>query len=69
MAENPGFVPNKNFKLDMFNVVIGTIAQTALVALPIYLVLKQTLPLVVTIAITIVCGFILKKHGGINCRK
>lgn len=61
MAENPGFVPNKNFKLDMFNVVIGTIAQTALVALPIYLVLKQTLPLVVTIAITIVCGFILKK--------
>lgn len=61
VAENPGFVPNKNFKLDMFNVVIGTIAQTALVALPIYLVLKQTLPLVVTIAITIVCGFILKK--------
>jgi len=61
MAENPGFVPNKNFKRDMFNVVIGTIAQTALVALPIYLVLKQTLPLVVTIAITIVCGFILKK--------
>lgn len=61
MAENPGFVPNKNFKRDMFNVVIGTIAQTALVALPIYLVLKQTLPLLVTIAITIVCGFILKK--------
>jgi Na+/proline symporter len=61
MAENPGFVPNKNFKRDMFNVVIGTIAQTALVALPIYLVLKQTLPLVVTIVITIVCGFILKK--------
>ena len=61
LAENPGFVPNKNFKRDMFNVVIGTIAQTALVALPIYLVLKQTLPLVVTIAITIVCGFILKK--------
>ena len=61
IAENPGFVPNKNFKRDMFNVVIGTIAQTALVALPIYLVLKQTLPLVVTIAITIVCGFILKK--------
>ncbi len=61
MAENPGFVPNKNFKRDMFNVVTGTIAQTALVALPIYLVLKQTLPLVVTVAITIVCGFILKK--------
>ncbi len=61
VTENSGFVPNKNFKLDMFNVIIGTIAQTALVALPIYLVLKQTFPLVITIVITIVCGFILKK--------
>lgn len=61
MAENPGFVPNRNFKRDMFNVVIGTIAQTALVAMPIYLVLKQTLPLWITIGIAVVCGVILKK--------
>ncbi len=61
MAENPEFVPNKNFKLDMFNVVIGTIAQTALVALPIYLVLKDFIPVSITIVITIICGVILKK--------
>ncbi len=61
MAENPGFKPNKNFKMDMFNVVIGTIAQTALVALPIYIILKEALPIWITIIITVICGFILKK--------
>lgn len=61
IAENPGFVPNKNFKKDMFNVLVGTIAQTALVALPIYIILKDTLPMWITIIITLVSGFILKK--------
>lgn len=61
MAKDPEFVPNKNFKMDMFNVLIGTIAQTALVALPIYIVLKDTLPIWITIIITVICGFILKK--------
>ena len=61
MAEDPSFQPNKNFKMDMFNVVIGTIAQTALVALPIYVVLQEALPIGITIVVTIICGFILKK--------
>jgi len=61
MADDPSFQPNKNFKMDMFNVVIGTIGQTALVALPIYIVLKEAFPIYITIIITIVCGFILKK--------
>jgi solute:Na+ symporter, SSS family len=61
MAEHPDFEPNRNFKRDMFNVVIGVTAQTALVALPIYVVLRDTLPIVITIIITIICGLILKK--------
>lgn len=61
MAEDPTFEPNRNFKMDMFNVVIGTIAQTALVALPIYIILKDALPIWITILITVICGFILKK--------
>jgi Na+/proline symporter len=61
VAENPGFVPNRNFKIDMFNVAIGTVAQTALVALPIYIILKDALPIWITIIITVICGFILKK--------
>ena len=61
MEENPEFMPNKNFKCDMFNVVIGTIFQTALVALPVYIVLKDVWPIWITIIITVVCGYILKK--------
>jgi Na+/proline symporter len=61
MAENPGFVPNKDFKRDMFNIFLGTSAQTALIALPIYVVLMRTTPILITLAITLVCGIILKK--------
>jgi len=61
MAEDPDFKPNRNFKRDMFNVVVGTIAQTALVALPIYIVLKDIMPVVISIVVTVICGFILKK--------
>lgn len=61
LAENPDFKPNKNFKLDMFNVFIGTVAQTALMALPIYIVLQKSTPIWITILITVICAFILKK--------
>lgn len=62
MAENPDFKANNNFGRDMFNVAIGIIWQTALVALPIYLILTDIVPLAITIAITIVTTVILKKN-------
>ncbi len=61
MDENPDFIPNKNFKNDMMNIVLGTAAQTALIALPIYVVLMKTVPILITIGIATVCGIILKK--------
>jgi solute:Na+ symporter, SSS family len=61
LAENPDFKPNQNFKIDMFNVFIGTTAQTALMALPIYIVLQKSLPIWITIIIAVICAFILKK--------
>ena len=61
VAEDPDFKPNTNFKRDMFNVIIGIIWQTALVLLPIYLLLMNTLPLIITIGITIITTLILKK--------
>jgi len=61
MADDPGFMPNKNFKLNMFNVVIGTIAQLCLTILPMYLILMQKLPLLATVALLVVIIFILKK--------
>ena len=61
MAEDPTFTPNREFKRDSFNVFIGTIWQTALVIFPIYLVLLQTVPTIITAVVAIICTIILKK--------
>lgn len=60
--ENPNFKKNKDFGRDMFNVVIGIIAQTSLVVIPMYLIFKQHTPLYVSLAILVVCIFLLKKY-------
>ncbi|CAN5469822.1 Na+:solute symporter [soil metagenome] len=61
LADDPSFQPNRNFKINMFNVVIGTMAQCCLTILPMYLVLRQKMPLLVTIGILAVIVAILKK--------
>ncbi len=61
IAEDPDFKKNKNFKRDMFNVVIGTIWQTALVIFPIYIVLLEGVPTIISIAVAVICTIILKK--------
>ena len=61
MVEDSAFVPNKRFKLDMFNVVLGIIGQTCLTILPMYFILWMKLPLLVTILLLAVIIFILKK--------
>jgi len=61
VAEDPSFQNDSNFKLDMFNVVIGIIWQTALVIFPIYLVLMEAVPLVISIAVALLTTLILKK--------
>jgi Na+/proline symporter len=61
IAEDPNFQPNKRFKLDMFNVVLGIIAQCCLTILPMYIVLWLKLPLLITILILAVIIMILKR--------
>jgi len=61
VAEDPSFVANKRFKLDMFNVVLGIIAQLCLTILPMYLVLWMKIPLLVTVLVLAVLIFILKR--------
>lgn len=61
IKDNPQFIANKNFKLDMFNVVLGIIAQLCLTLLPMYVVLWMKLPLIITIVILTVIIVILKK--------
>lgn len=62
VLEDPSFERNKNFKRDAFNVVIGIIWQCSLTIIPIYIILREQLPLVVSIAILGITAFILKKN-------
>jgi SSS family solute:Na+ symporter len=59
--EDPSFIANKRFKLDMFNVVLGIIAQLCLTILPLYAVLWMKLPLLITVLILAVIIIVLKK--------
>jgi solute:Na+ symporter, SSS family len=61
VADDPAFIGNKRFKLDMFNVVLGIIAQLCLTILPMYLILNMHFPLFITIAILAVIILILKR--------
>ena len=61
VAEDPSFQANKNFRLDMVNVVIGIIAQCCLTMLPMYLIIRMNTELLVTGAILAVCLVILKR--------
>ncbi|HEX6179731.1 MAG TPA: sodium:solute symporter family protein [Chitinophagaceae bacterium] len=61
MKENPAFVPNKRFKLDMMNVVLGIIAQCCLTLLPMYIVLWMKLPLLIVVILLTAIVFVLKK--------
>ena len=61
IKEDPNFQANKRFKLDMFNVVLGMIAQCCLTILPMYIVLWLKLPLLITILILAVIIVILKR--------
>lgn len=61
LSENPDFKPNKNFGIDMFNVLMGTIAQTALIALPIYIVLQKSMPIWISSIIVVISAIVLKR--------
>lgn len=61
VAEDPSFERNKDFGKDMFNVAIGIIWQTALVICPIYLVLREGTPILISFVVVVITSIILKK--------
>lgn len=61
MRDDPAFRRNGNFRRDMFNVALGIVAQTCLVAAPIYLVIRDNTSLFVTVVIFASCAGVLKK--------
>ena len=61
ISENPEFAKNINLRRDWFNVIIGTLWQTSLVALPMYFVFHEFTAGFITLLISIILTFILKK--------
>ncbi len=62
MAEDPNFKANKNFKRDMFNVGMGIIWQTSLVALPIFLVIQDMTYIVIDLVVVVIASVVMKKN-------
>jgi Na+/proline symporter len=61
MKNDPDFKPNQRFKLDMFNVVLGIIAQLCLTILPMYFVLGMQQPLWICLLVLLLIAFVLKR--------
>ncbi|SEJ20815.1 Na+/proline symporter [Dyadobacter koreensis] len=61
IKEDPTFLANGNFKMDMFNVIIGTIGQTSITALPVFAVLMMPVEAGITTAVLGLCIIILWK--------
>ncbi|HDQ44041.1 MAG TPA: sodium:solute symporter [bacterium] len=60
-AEDPAFEPNRNFRRDMMNIAVGVVWQTAIIILPIYLVLKESWYVGLSAAIILMTSAVLKK--------
>jgi len=56
----PDFQPNRNFKKDIFNVVVGVFWQTSIVVLPISLVTQQHTIFTIALGIMLTMSIILK---------
>lgn len=59
-ADDPGFTRNPNFKRDMLNVLVGVVAQTAITALSIFIVIKESGSILVSTVILVIAVIFLK---------
>jgi len=58
-AENPAITRNRDFGRDLFNIITGTVLQTALVAVPVFLVVKNWGALALSLTVVGLGGAIL----------
>jgi Na+/proline symporter len=61
LAMDPAFQENRSFRRDMFNVVVGTIWQTSLVLLPMYVVLMNWRAAGIVVVVVVATSVVLKK--------
>ena len=60
--DDPDFQRNRDFGRDCFNIVIGLIWQISLVALPMYIVIKEQTGIIYTAIVLVITSVILKKN-------
>ena len=60
LAEDPSFKRNKDFGRDMFNIAVGIVWQVSLVALPLYIVIREFFRAGLALAIILATSAILK---------
>jgi len=58
-AEDPSFRPNPDFLRDMFNIAVGIVWQTSLVAMPVYFVIREYDRAEIALAVVIVTSLTL----------
>jgi hypothetical protein len=58
-ADDPSFKPNPDFWRDMFNIVVGIVWQTSLVAMPVYVVIREYDKAKIALGIVIATSLIL----------
>jgi len=61
VSADPGFRPNRDFGRDAMNILIGIVWQTAFVAMPIYVVIREWRSAGVCVAIIVVTSLVLKR--------
>ncbi|HNX67769.1 MAG TPA: sodium:solute symporter, partial [Bacteroidales bacterium] len=59
-ADDPSFQANKDFPRDMFNVVTGIVWQIALMAFPVFLIIREWKSFTIAIAIAVATTIVLK---------
>lgn len=62
LQQDPAFVENRKFKRDMVNVVVGIVWQICLTVIPVYIILREQIPLINSIMILLITTLILKKN-------
>jgi solute:Na+ symporter, SSS family len=59
-AEDPAFVRNQDLRRDLLNIVVGIVWQVALVALPMYVVIREFRRAAITLGVVLATSIILK---------
>tara|TARA_R110000868_G_scaffold178979_1_gene418902 strand:- start:5795 stop:7633 length:1839 start_codon:yes stop_codon:yes gene_type:complete len=61
-SDDDHFKKNSDFGKDMLNIALGTIAQTTLILIPLYMVFRQSTPLYISFTVLGVSLVLLKKY-------